>query len=253
MDLVTAPHHAHSSLELFLPFTLPREKIMSAVRCLLLMLVLTACPAQAAQAEQVVLFLGDSLTAGLGVEPEQAYPRLLGDMLIKEGMTGVRIINGGLSGSTSASALSRLQWYDKKIRPSLLFLALGANDGLRGLTLAEMEKNLTEVINAARERGMRIILAGMELPPNYGDEYTGHFRQVYRDLAARYGLTLIPFLLEGVGGVAGLNQADGIHPNAEGHQHIARHVYPVLRRSLDEILAQQQKNSHDRTEKQPAY
>jgi len=241
MDLVTALNHAHSSHELLLPLTLSREKIMSTVRCLLLMLVLTASPAQAAQAEQVILFLGDSLTAGLGVEPEQAYPRLLGDMLIKEGMTGVRIVNGGLSGSTSASALSRLQWYDKKIRPSLLFLALGANDGLRGLTLAEMEKNLTEVINAARERGMHIILAGMELPPNYGDEYTGRFRQVYRGLAARYGITLIPFLLEGVGGVAGLNQADGIHPNAEGHQHIARHVYPVLRRSLDEILAQQQK------------
>jgi acyl-CoA thioesterase-1 len=209
---------------------------MIVVRLLLLILFLTACQAQTVLAQQVVLFLGDSLTAGLGVEPEEAYPRLLGEMLAKDGLD-VRIVNGGLSGSTSASALSRLQWYDK-IRPTVLFLALGANDGLRGLTLAEMAKNLTEVIVAAQHRGMSVLLAGMELPPNYGDQYTGDFRQVYRDLAARFGLTLIPFLLEGVGGVAALNQADGIHPNAEGHRHIARHVYPMLKHHLATIPKQ---------------
>jgi len=204
---------------------------MAAVRLLLVLVLSTVCPAQTALAQRVVLFLGDSLTAGLGVEPEEAYPRLLGEMLAADGIIDVRIVNGGLSGSTSASALARLQWYDR-IKPAVLFLALGANDGLRGLTLVEMEKNLTEVIAAARERGMSVILAGMELPPNYGDDYTGRFRQVYRDLAARYGLTLIPFLLEGVGGVAALNQADSIHPNAEGHRRIAGHVYPVLKHHL---------------------
>jgi len=209
---------------------------MSVLRLLLLMLCLIVCPAQAAPAQRVVLFLGDSLTAGLGVEPEEAYPRLLGEMLTADGITDVRVVNGGLSGSTSASALARLQWYDK-IHPSVLFLALGANDGLRGLTIEEIEKNLGGVIVAARERGMSVILAGMELPPNYGDDYTGRFRQVYRDLAARYHLTLIPFLLEGVGGVAALNQADGIHPNAEGHRRIAGHVYPVLKRHLETIPA----------------
>lgn len=195
--------------------------------------VAVACSAspQAALAERVVLFLGDSLTAGLGVEPDQTYPRLLGDMLHNDGITGFRLINGGISGSTSASALSRLQWYDR-IRPSVLVLALGANDGLRGLTIEEMRRNLTAVIAAAKERGMSVLLAGMELPPNYGDQYTGSFRQVYRDLASEYQLVLIPFLLEGVGGVAALNQADGIHPNAEGHRRIARHVYPLLKQHL---------------------
>lgn len=204
---------------------------MRDVRLLLLIILLLGSPVQAARADRVVLFLGDSLTAGFGVEPEEAYPRLLGEMLANDGITDVRIVNGGISGSTSASALSRLRWYGK-IRPAVLFLALGANDGLRGLTIEEMAGNLAEVIEAARQQGMRIILAGMELPPNYGDDYTDRFRQVYRDLADRYGLTLIPFLLDGVGGVAALNQADGIHPNAEGHRRIARHVYPVLKAHL---------------------
>ena len=204
---------------------------MSLLRLLLLVLLLAICPPRTVGAEQVVLFLGDSLTAGLGVEPEEAYPRLLEAMLARDGITGIRIVNGGLSGSTSASGPARLAWYDR-IRPTLLFLALGANDGLRGLTLEEMRKNLTEVIVAARDRGMRVILAGMEMPPNYGEEYTGAFRRVFSDLAGQFNLTLIPFLLEGVGGVAALNQADGIHPNAEGHRRIADHVYPVLKAEL---------------------
>ena len=186
---------------------------------------------QAAQAERVVLFLGDSLTAGLGVEPEEAYPQLLGTMLARDGITDVRIINGGISGSTSASALARLKWYGKA-HPAVLFLALGANDGLRGLTIEEMAKNLEAVITFAQAQGMIVMLAGMELPPNYGEDYTGAFRKVYRDLAAQYKIALIPFLLEGVGGVAALNQADGIHPNAEGHRQIALHVYPFLKQLL---------------------
>lgn len=211
---------------------------MPAARLLLLLVVLTGCHVQVALAERVVLFLGDSLTAGLGVEAEEAYPRLLGAQLARDGVTDVRIVNGGVSGSTSAGALSRLQWYDK-IRPSVLFLALGANDGLRGLTIEELEKNLAEVIVNAQKRGMRIILAGMELPPNYGEEYTGNFRRVYQQLADRYNLTLIPFLLEGVGGVVEMNQADGIHPNTAGHRQIAAHVYPVLKAQLDAMQAQQ--------------
>lgn len=210
---------------------------MRLVRLLLLLLVLSGCWVHTALAERILLFLGDSLTAGFGVEPEQAYPRLLGDMLAADGLADIRIVNGGISGSTSASALSRLQWY-KKIQPSVLFLALGANDGLRGLTMEEMEHNLTAVIEAAKAQGMSIVLAGMELPPNYGQEYTGAFRQVYRDLAARHTLTLIPFLLQGVGGVAALNQVDGIHPNAEGHRQIARHVYPTLKAHLERTREQ---------------
>lgn len=204
---------------------------MNVVRIILLAFLAMGCSPFSAQAERAVLFLGDSLTAGLGVEPEESYPQLLGAMLARDGIADVRIVNGGISGSTSASALARLKWYDK-MHPSVLFLALGANDGLRGLTIEEMEKNLAEVITFAKAQGMTVILAGMELPPNYGDAYTGAFRQVYRDLAARYKIKLIPFLLEGIGGVTSLNQADGIHPNAEGHRKIALHVYPLLKQHL---------------------
>ncbi len=184
-----------------------------------------------------MLFLGDSLTAGLGVEPEEAYPHLLGAMLARNGMDGVRVINGGISGSTSASAPARLRWY-ARVKPEVLFLALGANDGLRGLSVSELEQNLETVIVQAKDQGMRVLLAGMELPPNYGEGYTAEFRQVYRDLADRHGLPLLPFLLEGVGGVAELNQADAIHPNAEGHRRIAAHVYPFLRDQLGAVPVQ---------------
>ena len=209
---------------------------MRRIRILLMVFFLLGASSPVVQAERVVLFLGDSLTAGLGVEPEEAYPQLLGAMLAREGITDVRIVNGGISGSTSASAMARLKWYGR-MHPSVLFLALGANDGLRGLTIEEMAKNLAEVITFAQAQGMSVILAGMELPPNYGDEYTGAFRKVYRDLAAQYQVRLIPFLLEGVGGVAALNQADGIHPNGEGHQKIALHVYPILKHHLRETHA----------------
>lgn len=204
---------------------------MRQIRVILLVFLLMHCVPLSAQAERVVLFLGDSLTAGLGVEPEEAYPQLLGAMLARDGIADVRIVNGGISGSTSASAMARLKWYGK-IHPSVLFLALGANDGLRGLTIEEMAKNLAEVISAAQAQGMTVILAGMELPPNYGDDYTDAFRKVYRDLTAQYTIELIPFLLEGVGGVAALNQADGIHPNADGHRKIALQVYPLLKQHL---------------------
>lgn len=209
---------------------------MRRIRLILLAIFVLSSLPLSARAERVVLFLGDSLTAGLGVEPGEAYPQLLGAMLVRDGITDVRIVNGGISGSTSASAMARLRWYGK-LHPSVLFLALGANDGLRGLTIEEMTKNLAEVITAAQALDMSVILAGMELPPNYGDAYTGAFRQMYRDLAARYGIQLIPFLLEGVGGVAALNQADGIHPNGEGHRKIALQVYPFLKQHLSDTHA----------------
>ena len=202
----------------------------------LLVLLVLAC-ASPVLAGPTVLFLGDSLTAGLGVEPEEAYPHLLGAMLARNGMDGVRVINGGISGSTSASASGRLRWY-ARAKPEVLFLALGANDGLRGLSVSELEQNLEAVIVQAKKQGMRVLLAGMELPPNYGEGYTAEFRQVYRDLADRHGLPLLPFLLEGVGGVAKLNQADGIHPNAEGHRRIAAHVYPFLRDQIGAVPVQ---------------
>ena len=200
----------------------------SILPLLILLVLFCAVPALAGP---TVLFLGDSLTAGLGVEPEEAYPHLLGAMLARDGLADARVINGGISGSTSASAPGRLRWY-ARVKAEVLFLALGANDGLRGLSVAELAKNLETVIVEAKGQGMRVLLAGMELPPNYGEGYTAEFSRVYRDLAARHGLPLLPFLLEGVGGVAELNQADGIHPNAKGHRRIAAHVYPFLRDQL---------------------
>lgn len=202
---------------------------------LLVLLVLVCAAPGLALARPTLLFLGDSLTAGLGVEQEEAFPSLLGDRLARDGLADVRVINGGVSGSTSASAAGRLRWY-ARAKPDVLFLALGANDGLRGLAVADLEKNLETVIVEAQRQGMRVLLAGMELPPNYGDAYTSAFRKVYADLAQRHDLPLLPFLLEGVGGVAELNQADGIHPNSAGHQRIAAHVFPFLRDHLGAAL-----------------
>jgi acyl-CoA thioesterase-1 len=174
-----------------------------------------------------ILFLGDSLTAGLGVEPGEAYPSLIQNMLEEKQMGHIIVTNGSISGSTTASAVSRLKWF-LRAKPDILVLALGANDGLRGLPLDEMAKNLDNAIVLAKENQIRVILAGMEIPPNYGPEYTKAFREVFPALARQHQLEFIPFLLENVAGDPSLNQADGIHPNARGHRIIAAHVLPFI-------------------------
>jgi acyl-CoA thioesterase-1 len=191
--------------------------------CLWLVPGLTLARAEAIR----VLFLGDSLTAGLGVEKDQAYPALVGEQLTQQGHTDVKIINGGISGATTAGAVSRLKWH-LKAAPHVLVLALGANDGLRGLSLENMADNLDETIALALENNLCVILAGMEIPPNYGSDYTRQFRETFRGLAETHQISLIPFLLDHVGGVASMNQADRIHPNAAGHQQIARTVLPYI-------------------------
>lgn len=180
---------------------------------------------------QKILFVGDSITAGMGVTPEQAYPVLIQEMLKEKGLMDVLVINASISGSTTAGARGRLNWY-LKAKPSILVLALGANDGLRGLSTLEMAKNLDKAIVLARENQVQVILAGMEIPPNYGADYAADFRRVFPDLAARHGIVLIPFLLKDVAGRAGLNQADGIHPNAHGQRVIAETVIPYILESL---------------------
>ena len=184
-----------------------------------------------AAAETRILFLGDSITAGLGVEKEQAYPHLVGEALKHMGYKDIHIINAGISGSTSASALSRLQWHSR-IKPDILVLALGANDGLRGLSTQEMKTNLDTAIQYALDQGIKVILAGMEIPPNYGSQYTKNFRNVFRDLALKHNISFMPFLLKDVGGVARLNQPDGIHPNQQGHQIIAKNILPYILENL---------------------
>ncbi len=222
----------------FLPFRVFRSSYFVTIPKILVFVVLIGYtiggPSVFAGAETKalsVLIIGDSLTAGRGVMPEQAYPSLIQNKMIKSGQKNVRIINAGISGSTSAGAYARLKWY-LKAGPNVLVLALGANDGLRGLPVREMEKNLDKAITLAKESNIRVILAGMEVPPNYGPEYAKDFRQVFPDLAKRHQISLIPFLLEGVAGQAGLSQADGIHPNPLGHKIIADLVYPYILESL---------------------
>jgi acyl-CoA thioesterase-1 len=175
----------------------------------------------------VVLCLGDSLTEGFGVSPEQAFPSLVEQRMRRSGLPNARVINAGISGSTSASAASRLRW-QLRAQPDVLVLALGANDGLRGLDLAATRRNLEAAIALAKEAGVRVVLAGMRLPPNYGPSYTREFEALFPELAAEQGAALIPFLLDGVAARPELNLADGIHPNARGYERVADNVLAVL-------------------------
>ena len=179
-----------------------------------------------------VLLLGDSITAGYGVEKAQSYPSLIEKKLAAAEVGEIEIVNASISGSTSASALSRLKWYER-IEPDVLFLALGANDGLRGLSTEQLHANLSQTIRYALESGMRVILAGMRMPPNYGREYTKSFKNVYKSLNREYSIVFMPFLLKDVGGRAELNLPDGIHPNAEGHRRIAENVLPYILKAHD--------------------
>jgi acyl-CoA thioesterase-1 len=179
-----------------------------------------------ALAQTLIVVLGDSLTEGFGVAKEEAYPHLLEKELQRKGHS-VKVINAGISGSTSASAPSRLRWYIKT-HPEIVILALGGNDGLRGLSVKHMKKNLSKAIELAQSEKILILLAGMQIPQNYGTEYTESFRNAFHELARQYQLQMIPFLLKEVGGVSSLNQDDGIHPNPEGHQIIFRTVLEYL-------------------------
>lgn len=189
-------------------------------------LALALAVGMAASAETIVC-LGDSLTEGYGVAPEHSYPGLLERRLHEGGHVGVRVVNAGSSGATSASAVSRLRW-QLKARPDILILALGANDGLRGLDLAETEQNLADAIALAKAEGVQVVLAGMLIPPNYGPEYTSRFEALFPALASRFEIALIPFLLEGVAAQPDLNLPDGIHPNATGYQRVVANVLEVL-------------------------
>lgn len=165
---------------------------------------------------KTILFLGDSLTEGYQLSAEEAYPALV-EKELKKTHKDIKVINGGISGSTSASATKRLDWY-LKAKPDILIVALGANDGLRGLDIKKTEKNLEDVILKGQARGIKIILAGMKMPTNMGKKYGLEFESMFTKLAKKYSLTLIPFLLDGVGGKPEMNLPDGIHPNPKGHE-----------------------------------
>ncbi len=174
----------------------------------------------------LVVFLGDSLTAGLGLAADQAYPAVLERQLRADGVAA-RVINAGVSGDTTAGGLRRETWLLAQ-HPAILVVGLGANDGLRGAAVADVERNLRDIVANARKTGAAVLLLGMQIPPNYGPDYAGAFAAVYPRIARDLHVALVPFLLAGVGGIPNLNQADGIHPTAAGHQIVAANVKPYL-------------------------
>lgn len=182
----------------------------------------------ASNAPLVIVFYGDSLTAGYGIDPESAFPALIGKALEQKGKN-VKVVNAGVSGETSAGGLSRVDWVLRQ-PVDIFVLELGANDGLRGLPVEQTKKNLQAIIDRvkAKNPNVKIVIAGMMVPPNMGPDYSAQFQKIFPELARRNDAALVPFLLEDVAGIKTLNLADGIHPNPEGHQIVARNVLKVL-------------------------
>lgn len=201
-------------------------------RLLPLLLLLAACkkaaepPEAPASAGPVALFVGDSLTAGYGVEPEEAWPALVGDAWAKRGLPW-RARNAGVSGATSAGALEAARW---ALTPDvkLVFVCIGGNDGLRGSPLSELKKNVDALLTELAADRRVVVLAGMKIPPNYGEAYASGFAALFPALAKKHGVLFMPFLLEGVAADPRYNQPDGIHPNVEGHRRTAAAVLAFL-------------------------
>ncbi len=207
--------------------------VATTVRCMVIAASFLGAAAASALAEAPVdarpklVAFGNSLTSGLGVAAEDAYPAQLQRRLDEAGFR-YRVINAGVSGDTTAGGLRRVRWILNS-KPTLVILELGGNDGLRGLSLAETRRNLELIIEQLQQASVTVVLAGMKLPPNYGQEYTQGFEEIYPALARRYRLKLIPFFLEGIAGETELNQPDGIHPTAEGYRIIVGNLFESLK------------------------
>ncbi|WP_316843749.1 arylesterase [Pedobacter psychrodurus] len=182
-----------------------------------------------AKEQKTILFFGTSLTAGYGLDPTEAYPALIQNRIDSLKMP-YKVINGGLSGETSAGGKGRIDWLLKQ-KVDVFVLELGANDGLRGLPVAQTIKNLQDIIDRVKAKypDVKLVIAGMQVPPNMGAKYASDFKKIFPDLAKKNQMALIPFLLDKVGGIAKLNQADGIHPTAEGDKILAENVWVVLK------------------------
>lgn len=196
--------------------------------------MLTLTPAFVASASErpLVLFLGDSLTAGYGLGEDLAFPALVAERLAEAGRP-IEVVNAGVSGDTSAGGLARLDWL-LRLEPDVVVVGLGGNDGLRGLDLGMTEANLRRIVDEVEASGAEVVLLGMRMPPNYG-EYAEEFAALYPRLAVELDVPLVPFLLEGVGGDPALNLPDGIHPNEAGQRRVAETVAPVLAAVLEEL------------------
>jgi len=197
--------------------------------CITLLLAFST-PCFAKKTSQKIIFLGDSLTEGYGVPFDKSFPKLI-EKNLKVKFKNLTIVNAGSSGSTSASALNRVKWLIKS-KPTILFIALGANDGLRGLDVKQTEKNLQTAISLALKNKIKVVLAGVRLPLNYGPKYRKQFEDIYLNLTKKNSITFVPYLLKDVAGVEKLNQADKIHPNEKGHKLISKTVLPYIEKLL---------------------
>jgi acyl-CoA thioesterase-1 len=197
--------------------------------------------------EAVALFFGNSLTAGKGVEQEEAFPALVEERVDSMGWP-IDVVNAGVSGETSSGGESRIDWVLEQQEVDLFVLELGANDGLRGIDPSETKTNLRSIIEKVRKEypDARIVLAGMQVPPNMGKEYAERFKRIFPELAEEEDIELIPFLLKGVAGKKELNQPDGIHPTAEGHKIVAETVWKVIRDDLKEVAEKEGAKVSDR-------
>ena len=217
------------------------KKIKQYIRIIYIFTFINISPLNFSQEKKVsphlkILFLGDSLTHGYGVKKNEAFPYLVKQNLEKNLKRKIEIINAGSSGATTSGASKRLLWQLKRNRhfqPNFLILALGANDGLRGLSLSQMKSNLSKVIEIAKKKHMTIILCGMKIPPNYGLKYSKKFEDTFKELAKEKKIKLLPFLLKDVAAQEKMNLSDGIHPNVDGHKIIAKHVS----KSITEVIS----------------
>jgi acyl-CoA thioesterase-1 len=205
-----------------------KVKLFTAMVVKSLLIISLALLLQASEKPKIILFYGDSLTAGYGLSTEEAFPSLIEKKLIKTGKSA-KVVNAGLSGETSAGGLSRIDWVLRQ-PVDVFVLELGANDALRGLPLDQTKKNLQAIIDKVKVKNpkAKFVIAGMMVPPNMGQEYTTKFKNIFPDLAKTNNATLIPFLLQDVAGNERLNLSDGIHPNIEGHKIVADNVFKVI-------------------------
>lgn len=219
--------------------------LKNVIYLLISLFILSSCGADTNQNEEVtkkdslpaadsaqkknILFFGNSLTAGLGVEPDEAFPALIGNKIDSLNLP-YKITNAGLSGETTAGGKARINWILKQ-KVDVFILELGANDGLRGIPVSETAKNLQDIVDQVKAKypDAKLVMTGMQVPPNMGSKYASDFRVIFRQIAEKNNMALVPFLLDKVGGISNLNQSDGIHPTPEGHRILAENVWGVLK------------------------
>ena len=243
-----AGHHADASVW-------PKAAVATWIWTLVLLLcfVATGCNSEQSSAgshpkavedavnhEGTIVAVGDSLTAGLGVDEDQAYPARLGRRLKADGYA-FKVINAGVSGETSSGALSRIQWIVSSLKPDIVILETGANDGLRGLDPHLLESNLDRILTKLQADHIQVVLAGMLMLPNLGPEYTRAFGDIYPRLAEKHHVIFMPFFLDGVAGRPDLNQSDGLHPTAQGYNRIVEKLYPYVLKAIESYRRQKHK------------